>query len=83
MPRPLRLRIEGEVTLEKFRKLTKDLPGETLMVPRFIDPANVNDDEPGVNLAGIGLVQEDGKTAIALGVNLQYFEEEEDEDAEN
>ena len=69
------------LSLGHFRELTKDLPDETMLVPRYLNPPS--DEEPGVSLDVLGTETEDGTTVVALCVSLFYLNEDEDEGDED
>lgn len=63
-------------SLGRFRELTKNLPDETIITPRFAPDDIPNDDQPGVQLNGIKVQKEDGDTIVALMVQLFYLEDD-------
>ena len=66
------------LTLGQFRAMTKDMPDDAVIGPRFVDPPS--DHEPGVRLLGFGTDDSfDGRPVVALAVELFYLDEIESE----
>lgn len=69
------------LSLGHFRAITKDLPDETMLVPRYLNPPS--DSEPGVSLDVLGTETEDGTTVVALCVSLFYLNDLDDDAGED
>ena len=79
------------LTLGEFRAVTKDLPDDTPVVPRYVDPGSMSDAEPAVRLLEFKVLGvADGETCPAVGLMIELVdlediesgEEEENEDGE-